>query len=540
MAYEKQNFVKDQVLEAEHLNHIEDGIATIETELENKQPKGNYLTEHQPIKTINGQSLIGEGDIELKTAEESTTGESNVLNGKTFICIGDSFVKGHTLSESKTWAYKLANRNGMTYHKHAVNGVSLAYKSGQSATALINSVDSFISGISATDYVIFLAGHNDANPDLNGGSAVPIGENTDTVNTTFKGALNLLIDKLYTAYPTAKLLFLTPFNRRKIEEPYVEAMKEICGIWCVPCFDNYHSGGICFHNGAQAAKYELNSTLHLNEAGQERVSYLYESLLVNELPISYSMGASAAEESESITVDSELSTTSENPVQNKVIAEEISVVEETLRTYISQLEELISAYESGSGTTVYSITYALTGVSSRSVLKSIVAGSAYTTELTADSGYVLDTVTVTMGGEDITNEVYGDGSISISSVTGDVVITAIATEDESGGGSFTSFASEEWKYFNSSSGTRVGCFPTLKVGDVVNFNDDALWNTYKYAIATGTKGINSDWIGGGYQTGAYTVATAGVHTVMVARQDNADISTDERTTIASCIGYVVD
>ncbi|MBQ3155889.1 MAG: hypothetical protein IJB81_03050 [Clostridia bacterium] len=32
-------------------------------ELENKQPKGEYLTQHQKLKTINGQSIVGEGDI---------------------------------------------------------------------------------------------------------------------------------------------------------------------------------------------------------------------------------------------------------------------------------------------------------------------------------------------------------------------------------------------------------------------------------------------------------------------------------------------
>lgn len=66
MAYEKQNFVKDQVLEAEHLNHMEEGIAANEQALENKQPKGNYLTEHQKLKTINGKSLVGEGDLTIE------------------------------------------------------------------------------------------------------------------------------------------------------------------------------------------------------------------------------------------------------------------------------------------------------------------------------------------------------------------------------------------------------------------------------------------------------------------------------------------
>ena len=40
-----------------------------ETEADTKyQPKGDYLTEHQTLKTINGESIVGEGDIELSGA----------------------------------------------------------------------------------------------------------------------------------------------------------------------------------------------------------------------------------------------------------------------------------------------------------------------------------------------------------------------------------------------------------------------------------------------------------------------------------------
>lgn len=49
--------------------------------------------------------------------------------------------------------------------------------------------------------------------------------------------------------------------------------------------------------------------------------------------------------------------------------------------------------------------------------------------LTAAAGYVLDEVTVTMGGTYITADVYSDGTISIEEVTADVVITATATEE---------------------------------------------------------------------------------------------------------------
>lgn len=209
------------------------------------------------------------------------------LQGKKLLAIGDSFVKGHTLTEDKTWVAKIAQRNGMTKYVYATNGVSLAYASGQSATALVNTMGTITAQVPSADYILLLAGHNDANPDLNGGSAIPIGADTDTGNTTFKGALNQTINALLDAYPTAKLLFLTPFNRRGIEEPYVEAMKEVCGNWCVPCFDNYHSSGICFQSDAQAGAYELSDSLHLNEAGQERISRLYESILVNNLDISH-------------------------------------------------------------------------------------------------------------------------------------------------------------------------------------------------------------------------------------------------------------
>lgn len=71
MGYNKQNFTSGQTLTANHLNNIEDGIAANEKELENKQPKGAYLTEHQKIKTINGQSLVGEGNIEIQSSQHS-------------------------------------------------------------------------------------------------------------------------------------------------------------------------------------------------------------------------------------------------------------------------------------------------------------------------------------------------------------------------------------------------------------------------------------------------------------------------------------
>lgn len=75
----------------------------------------------------------------------------------------------------------------------------------------------------------------------------------------------------------------------------------------------------------------------------------------------------------------------------------------------------------------YSISYALTSVTSSSAVATIKSGEAYTTTLSVAENYTIQSVTVTMGGVDITSEVYSNGTISISAVTGDVAITAVAT-----------------------------------------------------------------------------------------------------------------
>ena len=207
------------------------------------------------------------------------TGVKNRLCGKTLLVIGDSFVEGHTLSESQTWAYKLADRNGMTCINKGINGASIAYSANEQYTSIVESIASIINSVSSADYVVVLAGHNDANADLHGGTAIPIGNDDDAANTTYKGALNIIIDALLDAYPTAHILLCAPFNRRGIEEDYAAAMETMAGIYSVPFFDSYHRSTICFQNTAQNTTYELENTLHLNEAGHERFSYIIDAQL---------------------------------------------------------------------------------------------------------------------------------------------------------------------------------------------------------------------------------------------------------------------
>ena len=80
----------------------------------------------------------------------------------------------------------------------------------------------------------------------------------------------------------------------------------------------------------------------------------------------------------------------------------------------------------GTVVVTYSVTNTLSNCTNSNSATIIEKGSAYSATITAKSGYVLDSVTVTMGGSAVA---VTNGVINIASVTGDIVITATATEE---------------------------------------------------------------------------------------------------------------
>ena len=77
---------------------------------------------------------------------------------------------------------------------------------------------------------------------------------------------------------------------------------------------------------------------------------------------------------------------------------------------------------------IFNVTNNLTNCVNSNTDTTTIEGSTYTATITAEDGYTLDSVTCTMGGVDQT---VTDGVINISSVTGDIVITASATPSQS-------------------------------------------------------------------------------------------------------------
>ena len=102
----------------------------------------------------------------------------------------------------------------------------------------------------------------------------------------------------------------------------------------------------------------------------------------------------------------------------------------------AQSEMPMIFYSIDPATTSYTVTQTLSHVTSTISATTATSGSALSGTLTAAEGYTISSVAVTMGGTDITTSAYtsGTGAISIASVSGNVVITASATEDTNSDG----------------------------------------------------------------------------------------------------------
>lgn len=149
-----------------------------------------------------------------------------------------------------------------------------------------------------------------------------------------------------------------------------------------------------------------------------------------------------------------------------------------------------------------SVTNNLSHCSSSNSTNVVEDGTAYTATITPDSGYTLDgaAVSITMGGTDITATAYNNGVISIASVTGIVVITIAAVEEQIEIVNLANPSSMEWKTgyrINSSAqivaqnNSQVTNLIPVSVGDIIRVKNAGQLQTYIFATfpdASATQG----------------------------------------------------
>ena len=210
-------------------------------------------------------SIITKDVSELKTRKSE-----NRLHGKTMAILGDSMAKGHTLNEKQTWAYKIANRNGMTYQKLAVNGMFITTGHGDAdANCLLEQAKKINNN---PDIIVIHMGTNDRNNNVELGTWTS--KNTDTTNLF--GALRVASTYLAENFPLAQVMFITPYYYQE-QTDYIGSIEKACMYVGCHCKNNKQGGIFAWNTNVRNALFL--DYVHLNEVGQERASYEYEGFM---------------------------------------------------------------------------------------------------------------------------------------------------------------------------------------------------------------------------------------------------------------------
>lgn len=181
-----------------------------------------------------------------------------LLYKKTMVIIGDSYVKNHRKPIEETWHYKIAQKYNMTYHNYGWNGNCIAFDRtdegfGPPIYLRYKEMEK------DADYVIVMAGHNDA------GSIGKLGTFDD-----FRDKLIILCEGLIEKYPSAKIAFFTSWRvpRDNFEE-IAKITEEVCGNYSIPVYNNLKNSGIYVWNENFRKNYFQgpNDTAHLNDEG---------------------------------------------------------------------------------------------------------------------------------------------------------------------------------------------------------------------------------------------------------------------------------
>ena len=172
---------------------------------------GEEPTNYEPYSNIVFSDLALLNENQIKQI-------SNVLYGKKWCVVGDSFssefennpsrdwkfIGGKFDGKSKTYSNLIADRNNMIIQDMAVSGKTLATPADGSSlnTFSLNNYQNIDSDV---DYITIMLGINDGHKESATEGTIPFGDANDTDNTTFCGAWNVVLPYLMEFYPNARI-----------------------------------------------------------------------------------------------------------------------------------------------------------------------------------------------------------------------------------------------------------------------------------------------------------------------------------------------
>lgn len=261
------------------------GLSSNDFTNEEKEKLGNIdMSEKQDtlvsgtnIKTINGNSVLGKGNITISGGSGGGIGFS-CWQDKTAVCVGDSITAGSGTTKIYYNILKeLLSFTSVQGMGVAGSCVSATSNYGTNNSPLINRYQN----IPDKDLITIFMGTNDY------GHNTPMGTIDDTTDVSFYGALNVIIPGILTAHPNSRLVWITPTHRDgfgsgfthdwiangagKTLEDYVNAIKDVCARYSVPVIDLFSISGLNPVIAGIKSTY-MPDGLHPNALGHQKIA----------------------------------------------------------------------------------------------------------------------------------------------------------------------------------------------------------------------------------------------------------------------------
>lgn len=190
---------------------------------------------------------------------------SGVSAQKKINVIGDSYVANHMRPKEESWHYKLAQELGLQYNNYGRNGSCIAfdrthdgkYNFGPALWQCYRAMDP------AADYVVIIAGHNDADK---------VKDNPDSLRM-FADSLDVFLKGVKSLCPHAKIGFVTAwYVHRPGFKQVSKVIQKACRRYGIPVLQNYSKKCVIkVRDEGFRAKYfqRKDDTAHLNAAGHD-------------------------------------------------------------------------------------------------------------------------------------------------------------------------------------------------------------------------------------------------------------------------------
>ncbi len=198
--------------------------------------------------------------LSLALSVGMAAGAQEVMN-----VIGDSYVANHRRPKEETWHCKLARQRGYVYNNYGKNGSCVAFDRTHDGRFNFGPAmwQRYTAMDPAADYVIIIAGHNDAGK---------VRENADSLRM-FRDSLEVLISGIERHCPKARIGYVTPwYVDRPGFKQVCKVIKQVCKHHRIPLLWNYTPKCVIqVRNDDFRRKYfqGANDTAHLNNEGHD-------------------------------------------------------------------------------------------------------------------------------------------------------------------------------------------------------------------------------------------------------------------------------